>query len=192
MDLGNVARVEELFQGMGIQVVTGHRYPGGFIGDREAEVRWLGEKITGWAESVETLAGVSRNHPQSAYAGLHKSLHQEWAFVQWVTLGIGDDFGLVEKALRETFVLDFLRDWVTAYQIEGLPACQPNRRYWPLLTQPRRPLRTGRRPVSSQETSLQHSLARWSYGQQSTRPASGRVGQRLGEEANGGRRTHWR
>ena len=72
--LRNVAREEEFFLGMGIQVVTGHRYIRGFIGDREVEKRWLANKITGWAESVETLSGVSRKHPQSAYAGLQKSL----------------------------------------------------------------------------------------------------------------------
>ena len=35
---------------------------------------------------------------------LQKSLHQEWAFVQRVTPGIGEALGQVEKALRETFV----------------------------------------------------------------------------------------
>ena len=34
---GNVARAEEFFRGMVIQVVTVHYYLGGFIGDREAE-----------------------------------------------------------------------------------------------------------------------------------------------------------
>ena len=61
--MGYISRVEEFFGGMGIRVVTGNRYLGGFIGDREAEERWLGEKITGWAESVETLTGVSCKHP---------------------------------------------------------------------------------------------------------------------------------
>ena len=64
----------------------------------------MGDKIKGWADSVEILSGVSRKHPQSAYVGLQKSLQQEWAFVQWVTPGIGDAFGPVVKALRETFV----------------------------------------------------------------------------------------
>ena len=67
---GNVARTEEFFWGMGIQVVTGYRYLGGFIGDMGAEKRWLADKITGWADSVETLSGVSRKHLQYAYAGL--------------------------------------------------------------------------------------------------------------------------
>ena len=53
---------------------------------------------------METLVGVYRKHPQPAYAGLQKSLHQEWAFVQRVTPGIGVTIGPVEKALRETFV----------------------------------------------------------------------------------------
>ena len=102
---GNVARAEEHFRGLGIRVVTGHRYLGGYILDREAEESWLKEKIKGWTESVAILAGVSQNHPQSAYAGLQKSLQQEWAFGQRVTPGVGDSFGTVEKALRETFVL---------------------------------------------------------------------------------------
>ena len=73
----NVGQAEEFFWGMGIQVVMVHQYLGGFIGDREAENRWLADKITGWAESVETIAGVSRKHLQSEYTGLQKSLHQE-------------------------------------------------------------------------------------------------------------------
>ena len=52
------------------------------------------------------LAGVSLNHPQSAYAGLQKSLQKEWAFVKRVTPGIGDAFVLVEKALWENFLPD--------------------------------------------------------------------------------------
>ena len=88
-------------------MVTGHRYLGGYIGDKEAEGRWLAEKIKGWAESVEILAGASCKHPQSAYAGLQKSLKQEWAFVQRLTLGVGNSFGPVEKALKKTFVPAF-------------------------------------------------------------------------------------
>ena len=44
---GNVARAQENFRGLGIRVVTGHRYLGGFIGDADAERGWLREKIRG-------------------------------------------------------------------------------------------------------------------------------------------------
>ena len=53
------------------------------------------ENITGWAESVEILSRVSRKHPQSAYAGLQKSIHQKCSLVQRVTPGISNDFSLV-------------------------------------------------------------------------------------------------
>ena len=101
---GNVARAEEHFWVLGIRVVTGHRYLGGFIGDADAERGWLQEKIRGWTESVKLLAGFSHKNPKSAYVGLQKSLQQEWAFLQRVKPGVGDTFGLVEEALREIFV----------------------------------------------------------------------------------------
>ena len=75
-----VPREEEFFLGMGLQIVTGIRYLGGFIGYGSAEKRWLVRKIERWAESVGTLAGEYRKHPQSTYSGLQKSLQQEWAF----------------------------------------------------------------------------------------------------------------
>ena len=59
----NVPRAKEYFRGMGIQVVTGSIYLGGFVGEREAEAIWINEKVDGWAESVRTLAGVARKHP---------------------------------------------------------------------------------------------------------------------------------
>ena len=85
----SVAQAEEHFRGLGIRVVTGHRYLGGFVGDADAERDWLQEKIRGWSESVKVLAGVAHKHPQSAYAVLNKSLQQEWDFVQRVTPGVG-------------------------------------------------------------------------------------------------------
>ena len=119
--------MEKFFWGMGIQVVTGHRYLGGYIWYRWAEEMWLADKIMGWEESVETLARVSRKHPQSAYAGLQNSLQQEWTSVQQVTLGIVDAFGPVEKALRETFepaLFDGLRDGVSERGVTRLPVKQ--------------------------------------------------------------------
>ena len=60
---GNVSRAEEHFRGLGIRVVTGHRYLGGFLGAAAAEREWLEEKVQGWKESVAILAGVALKHP---------------------------------------------------------------------------------------------------------------------------------
>ena len=82
--------------------MTGHRYLGGFLGDREKE--GLGKKVEGWTDSIATLAGVALKHPQSAYAGLQKFLQQEWDFVQRLTPGVGAAIAPVEEALREVFL----------------------------------------------------------------------------------------
>ena len=69
-----MARAEDLFRGMGVKVVPGIQYLGGFVGDRAAEDSWLAEKVQGWTELVKTLPGVAHKHLQFAYAGLQKSL----------------------------------------------------------------------------------------------------------------------
>ena len=73
------------------------------------EFRWIQQKVEGWSESVRTLAGMARKHPQSAYAGLQKSIQQEWSFVQRVTPGIGDAFGPVEEEIATVFLRELFR-----------------------------------------------------------------------------------
>ena len=51
---------------------------------------------------------MARKHQQSAYAGLQKSLQQEWAFVQRVTPGIRDAFGPVEEDIAKAFLLELI------------------------------------------------------------------------------------
>ena len=76
---------------------------------------------------VKVLSGVSYKYPQSAYAGLQKSLQQEWSFVQMGTPGVGEAFGPVEEALREIFVpalFEGLREGVPKREITRLPVKQ--------------------------------------------------------------------
>ena len=100
----DVAKCKEFFQRMGMNVFTGSRYPDVFIGYQEAETTWLDKKVQGWAESLRMLLGVDRNHTHSVYAGMQKSLQQEWEFVQRVTPDIGGAFGPLEITLQDTFI----------------------------------------------------------------------------------------
>ena len=45
VSLWNVPRAEAFFRGYGLQIVTGRRYLGGFIGIKAAQDRWMGEKL---------------------------------------------------------------------------------------------------------------------------------------------------
>ena len=109
---------------MGVQVVIGSQYLKGFIREREGEDKWIQAKVEGWEDSVRTLAGVTRKHLQSAYAVLQKSLQQEWAFVQRVTPGIGEEFGPVEEEIAKAFLpalFEGVRDGAPGREITRFP-----------------------------------------------------------------------
>ena len=89
--------------------MTGSRQLGRLIGDGAVEKSLLAGKVEGWSQSVGTLSGVAHKHPQSAYAGLQKSLHHDWSFVQRVTPGIGYALGPFKKALQDTFLPDLFQ-----------------------------------------------------------------------------------
>jgi hypothetical protein len=82
----------------------GHRYVGGFLGSDDALGKWLGPKIQQWVQGIETLAKVARRYPQTAYAGLTKSLQQEWQYLQRVVPACGAAFEPVEAAIRTVFL----------------------------------------------------------------------------------------
>jgi hypothetical protein len=46
---------------------------------------------------------VAEQYPQAAYVGLHKSLQQEWQFLQCVTEGLGKKVWDIEQALQKDF-----------------------------------------------------------------------------------------
>ena len=88
----------------GFQITTGHRYLGGFIGDQVSRDEWLSECLSDWESGVLDLTAVASNFPQTAYAGLQKSLQHEWGFLQRVLPGIGDQFKSIEESIRDFFV----------------------------------------------------------------------------------------
>ena len=73
----NIQRDQKLFQGMGLNMVTGSRCLMGLIRDKAAETIWLGEKVQGWEGAEEALSRVEYRHPQAAYTGMNKSIQKE-------------------------------------------------------------------------------------------------------------------
>ena len=80
----DLTRAQEFVRasGLGFKVKTGHRCLGGFIGSKSEREEWLRKKIRGWKAGIEELAQVAEKYPQSAFAGLQKSLQHEWAHIQ--------------------------------------------------------------------------------------------------------------
>ena len=94
---------------MGVHVVTGSRYLGHLVGEPVLGKACMEEKLKGWMDSSEVLAGVARLNLQTIYAGLQKSLQQEWDFFQKTTPGIGEYFFPVKEALKNTSSWTFCR-----------------------------------------------------------------------------------
>jgi hypothetical protein len=121
----NLAAAKAAFKDFDFTIATGHRYLGGYIGEKESLDLWIQEKVSNWTEAVKELASVADIFPQSAYAGLQKSLQQEWQFVQRVVGGIGEEFAAVQKAISEIFLPALCRDTLEKDDVrlllQGLP-----------------------------------------------------------------------
>jgi hypothetical protein len=50
------------------------------------------------------LARIAIHYPQTAYAGLSKSLQAEWQYMHRVVKNAGDHFAPIEEALANVFI----------------------------------------------------------------------------------------
>ena len=82
----------------------GHRYVGGFVGSGAAEAAWVDPQVRQWIAGVHSLAAAARRYPQTAYAGLSRSLQAEWQYLQRVTPNISPAFAPLETAIATVFL----------------------------------------------------------------------------------------
>jgi hypothetical protein len=95
----NNERAKTSFEDLGLKVVRGSRYLGGFLGEASAQHTWVVKQTEKWADAAGELSMVAARYPQAAYAGLTWSLQQEWQFLQCVTNGLSLEFTEIEQAL---------------------------------------------------------------------------------------------
>ena len=92
VDPGDEAEANMLFGDLGVKVVTGLRFLGGFIGDQESTDDFVEQKVQMWVRCVEKLTKAAGSQPQATYAALTKSLQFEWAYLQRVIPNCADAF----------------------------------------------------------------------------------------------------
>ena len=91
------------FAGLSMQVATGSRYLGSFIGEAtERDIR-ITDKVDDWVYSIKKLAGAAHDYPQNAYSALHRSVQQEWQYLQCTPPNIEACCDQLEKAMQEEF-----------------------------------------------------------------------------------------
>jgi len=101
-ELEQIAR--ELFEPEGVQIVTGKRFLGGYVGDEGGRAAFLCEKVEGWVRGVRALMSAARNFPHTAHAAMTRSLQMEWDYVFRVVLT--DECAL--SPLREAIAKELL------------------------------------------------------------------------------------
>ena len=86
-----------IFGDLGVQVVTGHRFLGGFIGSQYGRGEYVMSKVRRWVGHVNVLAQAASTQPQLAYAA--RSLQHEWTFLLRVVPRCGPLFQELELSL---------------------------------------------------------------------------------------------
>ena len=93
----------ELFSGVGVKVVSGSRFLGGFIGNERDGAGFVTRKVEQWVSHIHQLADAAKSQPQAAFASLLKSLQCEWMFLMRVFPGQSHLFDPLREAIRRTF-----------------------------------------------------------------------------------------
>ena len=101
---GDRPRARQVLEEFNFLHKDGARYIGGFIGSDEARDEWIAPKLEAWKMGIKTLARIAKRYPQTAYAGLTKSLQTEWTYLQRVVPNIHESFSEIEKAIAEDFL----------------------------------------------------------------------------------------
>ena len=90
--------------GTNLKHEAGDQSMGGHIGSTHILNDWIKAQVAGWEHRVKSLGKIVRRFPQTDYAGLVKSLQNEWNYLQRVTSGNGNLYEPIKKAIRDNFL----------------------------------------------------------------------------------------
>ena len=95
---------KEMFSSYDVQVVTGRKFLGGFIGKSEDKELWLEKKVAQWSKSVQHLTHAAKSFPHEAYTALSKSLQNEWRYILRVTQDTESLFSSLAETIKNSFL----------------------------------------------------------------------------------------
>ena len=101
--LNQVEEAKVLFAELKVNVVTGNRFLGGYIGSTADTERWIIEKVKVWLTSIGAFSKAADTQPHLAYV-LTKSLQNEWGYIQRVVTNLEKTFTLLKTTLEQSFL----------------------------------------------------------------------------------------
>ncbi|CEM38072.1 unnamed protein product [Vitrella brassicaformis CCMP3155] len=115
-ELEQIAR--ELFEPEGMQIVTGKRFLGGYVGDEEGTAAFLCEKVEGWVHGVRALTSAARNFSHTAHAAMTRSLQMELDYVFRVVLTDESALSPLHEAIAKKLLPALLGGPVTPSEVD--------------------------------------------------------------------------
>ena len=94
----------QLFSSLGVQIVLGHRFLGGYLGDTSARDKFVSCKVQQWVSDVSHLSQLAVPQPQGAFAALTRCLQGEWVYLQRVIPGCSSLFSDLTNVLLTSFL----------------------------------------------------------------------------------------
>jgi len=99
-----VEHAKTYFKDWKINIVSGQRFLGGFIGSVEDTSKWLNSKLNAWTKAISKLSFAAQDFPQAAFTSFTKSLQNEWAFLQRILQGTENFFSMLKTSITSEFL----------------------------------------------------------------------------------------
>ena len=121
----DLERASDLFRDLGISVVTGSQFLGGFVGERSLAADFVSNKVRVWCECIQSLSDVAISESQASFAALARSLQFEWNHIQRVIPECGTLFAPLLHAINSIFYPSLFGGTVSENEIAlfSLPTC---------------------------------------------------------------------
>ena len=87
-----------------MNVITGFKFIGGFIGSDCDTEKWIFEKVQKWVRCIHKIASVVKEYPHSAHAVFTKSLQHEWGYILRVVSGAELYFNPLREVIHNHFL----------------------------------------------------------------------------------------
>ena len=95
---------KEIFAGTGVNIVSGSRYLGGCIGEKEVVHDFVKDKVGKWVDSINNLTKAAHKYPQAVHSCFTKSLQCEWNYLQRVVPGCDDLYEELKTTINQVLI----------------------------------------------------------------------------------------
>ena len=99
-----MSEARDVFASTGINIVSGHRFLGGFVGDESSFESYVRGQVSSWTTLIDQLLLVATEDPQAAYCAFTRSIQNKWLYLQRVLPDCTDYFQPIEDLIADKLI----------------------------------------------------------------------------------------